>query len=379
MTVQAPPGPSSAQASPERRPPSRRTRANKRIAVLYNIDYEDARPELDPGWAARAEVAVVANGVVRALAETGYEAQLVPVDGDLAHLRTRLAEFEPDCAFNLCESLGNDARLESAVPVVLELLGIPFTGSPPEVLSFALRKDRVKQRLEAAGIPTPAGRVLSSPDAPCDLPFPLIVKPVREDGSVGISHRSVVRGPGELADAIDAVVSSFRQPCLVEQYVDGREFNVALLGHPTPRVLPLSEIDFGGLPTDAPRIVSYEAKWSSGSIEDLGTVPVLHPTLPNTVAARVRRAAAEAFRAVGVRDYGRVDVRLGETGVPMVIDVNPNCDLSPHAGMARAAAAVGIDYGAFVALLVRYALRRKRSGGVADVSASPRSASPRRL
>jgi D-alanine-D-alanine ligase len=379
MTVEAPPGFASAQDAPERKPPSRRTRANKRIAVLYNVDYEDAQPELDPGWAARAEVGLVATGIAAALAEAAYETHLVAVDGDLTSLRTRLAELEPNCAFNLCESLAGDARLESAVPLLLELLGIPFTGSPPEVLSFALRKDRVKQRLEAAGIPTPAGRVLTRPDESCDLPFPLIVKPVREDGSVGISRGSVVRGPRELADAVAAVVKSLRQPCLVEQFIDGREFNVALLGHPTPRVLPLSEIDFGGLPVDAPRIVSYEAKWSSGSIEDLGTVPMLHPTLQNNVAARVRRVATEAFRAVGVRDYGRVDVRLGANGVPYVIDVNPNCDLSQHAGMAHAAAAVGIDYSSFAGLLVRYALRRRRATGGSDVAAPPRSITQRPL
>src|SRR5262249_25639221 len=155
------------------------------------------------------------------------------------------------------------------------------------VLSFALRKDRVKQRLEEAGIPTPPGRVLSRPGEPCDLPFPLIVKPVREDGSVGIWRTSVVSDARELAAAVEAVVTRLRQPCLVEQFVDGREFNVAMLGHPTPRVLPLSEIDFGNLPPDAPRIVSYDAKWASGSVDDLGTVPVLHPTLANGVAARV--------------------------------------------------------------------------------------------
>ena len=347
--------------------------------MLYNVDYEDVRPEADAGWAARAEVGFVATGMATALTEGAYETHLVAVDGDLASLRARLAEIEPDCAFNLCESLGGDARLESAVPVLLELLGIAFTGSPPEVLSFALRKDRVKQRLEAAGIPTPAGRVVLRPGEPCDLPFPLIVKPVREDGSVGISRGSVVHDQATLARAVEAVVTSLRQPCLVEQFIDGREFNVALLGHPTPRVLPLSEIDFDGLPPDAPRIVSYEAKWSSGSVDDLGTVPVLHPTLPNGVAARVRRAAAEAFRAVGVRDYGRVDVRLGSNGVPYVIDVNPNCDLSPHAGMARAAAAVGIDYGSLAGLLVRYALRRRRPAGAGEGPSQARSVTQRPL
>jgi D-alanine-D-alanine ligase len=373
MTVQAPPSLLLAHRSADKRPPSRRTRTSKRIAVLYNVDYEDAPSELDPGWAARAEVGVVASGVAMALGEPAYETHMVPVDGDFASLRARLAELEPDCAFNLCESLGGDARLESAVPVLLELLGIPFTGSPPEVLSFALRKDRVKQRLEAAGIPTPGGRVLARPNDPCDLPFPVIVKPVREDGSVGIWRTSVAHDSAQLRRAVEAVAASLRQPCLVEQFIDGREFNVAMLGHPTPRVLPLSEIDFGRLPEGSPHIVSYEAKWSSGSMEDLGTVPVLHPTLPNGVAARVRRVAAEAFRAVGVRDYGRVDVRLAANGVPYVIDVNPNCDLSPHAGMARSAAAVGIDYSSLAGLLVRYALRRRR----ADVGASESPSSAR--
>jgi D-alanine-D-alanine ligase len=371
MTVEAPPGPSTMETSSEHRPP-RRSRIPKRIAVLYNVDYEDSRPETDPAWASRAEVELVAKSVGRSLGEAGHEAHLVPVDGDLAGLRGVLAELDVACAFNLCESLVGDARLESAVPLVLELLGIPFTGSPPEVLSFALRKDRVKQRLEAAGIPTPQGRVMTSADEPCDLAFPLIAKPVREDGSVGIWSTSVVHDAAGLRDAVDAVVTTFRQPCLVEQYIDGREFNVALLGHPTARVLPLSEIEFSGLPEGAPRIVSYDAKWKTGSVDDLGTTPVLHPTLGPGLAARVRRVATDAFRAVGVRDYGRVDVRLAASGVPYVVDVNPNCDLSPNAGMVRAAAAVGIDYSALAGLLVRYALRRRRSD--ADVASAARRA-----
>ena len=339
--------------------------------MLYNVDFEDARPEDDPMWASRADVALVATGVANALASSGHDPQLIGIDGDLAALRSKLLEHEPDCAFNLCESLVGDARLESAVPLVLELLNIPFTGSPPEVLSFALRKDRVKQRLAAAGIPTPRGQVLTRPEDPCDLPFPLIVKPVREDGSAGISRASVVNDCAELARVVGALVSAFRQPALVEEYIDGRELNVAMLGHPTPRVLPLSEIDFTRLPEGVPRIVSYDAKWAAGSIDDLGTVPVLHPSLPGAVAARVRRVAADAFRAVGVRDYGRVDVRLAGNGVPFVVDVNPNCDLSPHAGMARAAAAVGIDYDDLAGLLVRYALRRRRTAADALVMERP--------
>lgn len=355
--------------SADRRPPHPKPRFSRgatrgpiRVAVLYNVDYQDSSPDGDPGYAARADVGVVAAAIAAELADGTHEAHLVPVDGDLAAMRGRLTEIEPDCAFNLCESLGGDARLESAVPLVLELLGIPFTGSSPEALSHALYKDRVKKRLEMAGVPTPPARVMTSATDPCDLPFPLIVKPVREDGSVGITNRSVVHDEAELRDVVGRIVATLRQPCLVEQYIAGRELNVSLIGFPTARVLPLSEIDFSGLPEGQPAIVSYEAKWSEGSVDDLGTRPVLLPQLPNVVAARVRRVAVEAFRAVGVRDYGRIDIRLSPGGIPYVVDVNPNCDLAKNAGMARAAAAVGIDYAALAKLIVRYALRRRVRG-----------------
>jgi D-alanine-D-alanine ligase len=332
-----------------------------RVAVLYNVDFEDTGPEGDPGYAARADVELVARSIAETLSDGVHEAHLVPVDGDLHELRTRLLELEPDCAFNLCESLAGDARLETAVPLLVELLGIPCTGSSPEALSRALYKDRVKLRLEKAGVPTPPSCVMARPDDPCDLPFPVIVKPVREDGSAGITSRSVVHDRASLAAVVAETVAAFRQPCLVEGFVAGRELNVALFGFPTARVLPLSEIDFSLLPEGEPRIVSYAAKWHEGSAADVGTRPVLHPQLPPSVAARVRRVAVEAFRALGMRDYGRVDIRLSAAGIPYVVDVNPNCDLSRHAGMARAAAAVGIDYAALAKLLVRYALRRRRA------------------
>jgi D-alanine-D-alanine ligase len=280
----------------------------------------------------------------------------------------------PTCCFNLCESLGGDARLETAVPMLLGLLGIAYTGSPPEALSAALYKDRVKTRLQQAGISTPEGAVLMRHDDPCNVPFPAIVKPSREDGSAGISSSSVVYDEASLRRRAAEMIEQFKAPCLVEQYIDGREFNVALLGYPQSRVLPLQEIDFSDLPGDRPRIVSYDAKWRTGSVDDIGTRPVLHPQLPSATAARIRRVATEAFRAVGVRDYGRVDVRVTPAGMPYVIDVNPNCDLSPDAGFARTAASVGIDYSALVRMLVRYAIRRKKEvGGAREARAASSS------
>ena len=346
--------------------PSRRRQQPILVAIVYNVDFEDARAALDQSFEARATVESVAMDVAAALESDGsHNATLVPMDGDFAELRMRLEASAPACVFNMCESLGGDARLETAVPLMLEFLGIPYTGSDPDALSAALYKDRVKKRLVQAGVPTPGGLLVEHPTAACDLPFPLIVKPAREDGSAGIWTRSVVYDEASLRARVQELISSFKAPCLVEQFIDGREFSVAMLGFPQARILPLQEIDFTRLPTDQPRIVSYDAKWRAGSVEDLGTQPVMHPDLPSAVAARLRRAAAEAFRALGLRDYGRVDLRLSTAGVPYVIDVNPNCDLSPDAGFARAACSVGIDYTALMRLLVRYALRRKKGAGSA--------------
>jgi D-alanine-D-alanine ligase len=344
---------------------SGRQRRRIDVAIIYNVDFDDARAAEDPSFEARATVESVAKEVASALeSDATHTATLIAMGGDFAELRARLEASPPMCVFNMCETLGGDARLETAVPTVLDLLGIPYTGSDANALSAALYKDRVKQRLTLAGVPTPQGVLVDRPGATCDLPFPLIVKPAQEDGSAGIWNRSVVHDKSSLRARIDELVSSFKAPCLVEQYIDGREFNVAILGHPQARVLPLQEISFAKLPSGQPKIVSYDAKWHTGSVEDLGTEPVLHPDLPSPVAAKLRRAAADAFRALGLRDYGRVDLRLSSSGVPFVIDVNPNCDLSRDAGFARAANAVGIDYAALARLLVRYALLRKKTVGL---------------
>ena len=339
-----------------------------RVALIHNVDYDVDEgsfpvPQDDNGNRARAGIADVATEIARTLSDDTHVVTLIPVDGDLWRLRARLLSFGTDVVFNLCESLGGDARLESAVPMVLESLGLPYTGSPPSALSCALYKDRVKVLLARAGVPTPDAQVLYSPDELPRVPYPAIVKPTREDGSIGITSSSVVHDEASCRARVAEVIERFHQPVLVERYIKGREFNVALFGFPTARILPLSEIDFGRLPSHLPKIVSYEAKWDEGSVEDQGTVPITFPQLPPAVAARIRRTALEAFRALGARDYGRVDVRLADDGTPFVIDVNPNCDLSSNAGLARACAAVGIDYSAMMRLLVRYAHRRRREDG----------------
>jgi D-alanine-D-alanine ligase len=184
------------------------------------------------------------------------------------------------------------------------------------------------------------------------------VKPAREDASVGISRASVVRDRAALERQVLHVLERHAQEVLVERFIEGREIYAAVLGNDPPVCLPCTEIDFSALPDGWPRIVTYEAKWASGSVEDLGTRPGLARFDDPALAARIRETAVAAFRALELSDYGRVDLRVSAEGVPYVIEVNPNCDLSTGAGYARAAAAAGLSHDEVAARIVELALAR---------------------
>ncbi len=330
-----------------------------RVLVLHNTDYASL-PD-DPAYASRADVANAAHGIAAALRRRGHHADVRGVDHpDLGHLLDDLARDRPDVVFNLCESLRGDSRHEIVVPSLLDLADVPYTGSGPFALGLALRKDRAKALLRDRGVPTPESTTIADGDvSACRLPFPLIVKPTREDASVGISSASVVHDRAALAAAVARVVGELRQPALVERYVDGREMYVSLLGNAPPEALPMHEIDFSHMPTGLPRIVSYSGKWDTSSAEYAGTLPV-RCILDDDVRARVEAAARAAFEALGLTDYGRVDVRLAADHTPYVIDVNPNCDLSDGAGFSRAAGYGGLAYDALVERVCRIALVRHR-------------------
>jgi D-alanine-D-alanine ligase len=333
--------------------------------VAYNRDFENA--EADPENRAREDVESVANHLTARLSARGYEAIPLGVYDDLAETLAEIRHLGPDVVFNLCESISGDSRFEPLLPMLLEKEGIAYTGSPPLSLSMAVHKPKAKEILRARGVPTPDSFATShadtqhGPERWTELPFPLIVKPAREDASVGIYKESVVRDAAALRARIAHVLSQYRQPALVEQYIEGREVYASLLADSSgePQVLPLYEIDFSGLPPSHPRIVSFEGKWVETSPEYAGTKPV-RCELPEDARARVVATARAAFTALELRDYGRVDMRLGPDGTPYVIDVNPNCDLSHQAGgFARAAQAAGLTYDDLILRILEQALIRK--------------------
>jgi D-alanine-D-alanine ligase len=316
-----------------------------RVLVVHNRDFTAAD---DPEFASRADVENAARDIAGALAARGHTVETLPIPPDplaAVGVAAEIAARAPDLVFNLCESLGGDARHEAVLPSLFELVGVRYTGSGPLALATALRKDRAKALLHANGVPTPAAAVSVDGTLPRELPpLPCIVKPAREDASTGISLKSVVRTARELAARVADVHARYRQPILIEQFIAGRELYVSLLGNgDTLAALPMHEVDFSAMPAGAPHIVTYDGKWDPSSQEYKGTRSVRAEVTPE-VQARCAAAARAAFFALELSDYARVDLRLADDGTPFVIDVNPNCDLSDGAGVCRAASFGGIAY-----------------------------------
>jgi D-alanine-D-alanine ligase len=305
-----------------------------------------------------AGVRAVADQVERACRELGFGVVRVCVTGDPARLLADLARARPDVAFHLAESVGGDARMEASVAALLDWIALPYTGSPPHALVRCLDKATARAVLAASGVPVAAGRLLEHGDEPlAGLAPPFIVKPSREDASHGIHLESVVDDEAAARRLARRLIERYRQPALVEEFVEGREFNVSLLG-PTqqPSVLPLFEVDFSAFPPGRPRLVTYAAKWHPQSEEYRGTRAVPARALDAALAQRIRDCASAAWRALGLRGYARVDLRLSPAGRLVAVDVNPNPDLTPDDGLARAAAGAGIGYASLIGWLLDQAL-----------------------
>ena len=351
-----------------------KVRSRPRIVVIYNRDFEGA--EADPENKAREDVKDVAQDILRILSTNGFETSQLGITNDIPAAISSLVALKPNAVFNLCESIHGDNRFESLMPLLMDLANIAYTGSCPFSLSLALRKEKVKDILRSHGVPVARGSIVNAAEEcdQLDVSFPAIVKPTREDASVGICSASVTHDPEALKQRVRYVLDNYRQPALVEEFIEGREIYVSILERvdAEPMVFPFFEIDFSDMPSDRPNIVSFEGKWVEDSVEYKGTRPVRCEGLSDELRATIVKTALDAFRAVGLRDYGRMDIRLSPQGIPYVIDVNPNCDLSDLAGgYSRAAKAAGLSYKELILRIAELALARQaRMSTIAQLPAA---------
>lgn len=332
-----------------------------RAVVLYNDDAALAKGE-EKDRIAFAGSAAAANAIASALVGSEFEPIIVPAGATAVDLAAALDAFGDGIVFNVCESFFGLPRLEYAVAALLELLRLPYTGSPPLTLALAQDKHTAKTLLAAAGLPVARSAVLARADDPLPegLAPPLFVKPRFEDASHGISEKSVCASVAASRERAGYLLATYGGDALVEEFLPGREFNVGVLFE--AEVLPLAEIEFE-LPPGVPQILTYDAKWDEASPYYQKTLPKCPAeNVPPALAERIAAIARGAFQALGCRDYARVDVRLDSRGEPKILEVNPNPDLSPDAGLARAAGRGGFDYDDLVARIARRALARKPRG-----------------
>jgi D-alanine-D-alanine ligase len=284
------------------------------------------------------------------LARQGFEPVVLEFAGEPASWLRALREGEFDLVFNLCEGLGGQGSEEHLPAAAVELLGLPMTGARALTLGLCLRKDLVNAHLRAVGIAVPDWTVSRPGEALAWRRYPAIVKPAAEDASLGIDDRSVVHDGAELEAARARAHQSWPR-VLVQRFIEGRELNLALVGN---HVLPHAEIEWA-LPDGLPHVVTYAAKWDTGSVYDRGTVPRLLGAPEERLSARLSALARRVWAAVDGVGYARIDVRMDERGRAWVIDVNPNPDLTPNAGLARQAAAAGWSYPDLIAHIVEAA------------------------
>jgi len=330
------------------------------------LDWSPDRTAPDVGTVAE-EMAVFIGG----LETGGFEVEVVNVEDDLDRLISAIKLYRPDAIFNLVEYFNDDQVQEAYIAGLFEMMGTQYTGNRPLTLATCQNKFRTKLILEAAGLPTSpfflARPKEPIPDAEIDyeLEFPLIVKPGFEDASGGIEHKSVVHDQAALAERIAHVFKEFKQPALVEEYIEGREIHAALLGNP-PEVLPLFEMEFDDSEFNPeeewrPQIISFRAKWDPHS-KDFYTMDAVVPPedLDDGIAEYIRDVASRAYEAMGCRDYARIDMRIDEDGEVYILEVNPNPDLVDGAAYAMCATASGRSYSQTVCDIAELAVARSR-------------------
>ena len=323
-----------------------------KVVVLHTADALE--PPVDP----------VLDQLSSALTSLDHTVERMVVDRGVDAIARDLRRLDPELVFNIAESFGGKSALESNVAALLNLVDCQYTGSSPAGLLLAGDKTLTKKVLRFHGIRTPEFATLyrGAVDWAGDLSFPVIVKPPQEDASLGISSASVVHEIKDLFDRIDALQTEFQQPVLVEQFIEGREFYVGVLGNANAAALPVIELDFSGFPSDRPRIASWEAKWGDDGdergAEYEGTRSVFPPELDPSLCEEMQRVAVEAFHALRLRDYARIDLRATAAGEIYVIEVNPNCYLERESEFARAARRGGLEYGALIGRIVELASAR---------------------
>lgn len=298
--------------------------------------------------------------IVKALQKEGFRPSMVNMDDNIDRLYELLRKDPPDVVFNLVEYVREDPKLESHVAGMYELLQIPYTGATPFGLALCQRKGHTKQLLLQNGVPTPRFHLLFKPELRKrhGLHYPIIVKPAREDASMGVEKASVVYNQEQLHDRISHAFQQFAPPILVEEFIEGRELHVSVIGNDPPEVFPILEYDFSQLPEEFPSMITYAAKWEPLKEEFHKVHTVCPAPLSKRLEGKVRERAMQAYKLTNCRDYARIDMRISTDNHVYVLEVNPNPDLTEGVSFMESAEKAGYSFSQTLKRIVDMALSR---------------------
>lgn len=320
----------------------------KPLHVLVLFDYPNSAPTnggwqkvlAEDGWSCE-------RNVVEALRELGHEPHVLGLHDSIDPLLAEVKERRPDVVFNLLEAFDEDRRHEANVAGLLELLGVPYTGSRPACLAVCRNKALAKRVLALHRIRLPSSVTFIRGEKPRSLKplrFPVFVKPLGLEASDGIAQSSFAETPEACLERVHFLHESLETDALVEEFIDGREFYSGVLGNDRLRVLPLREMVFDNFPEERPRFATAKAKWDLGFRERWGIRNTFARALPAEVERRIARISAIAYRALDLKGYGRVDLRVGEDGEVTLLEVNPNPNLAADDEIAEAARKANVPY-----------------------------------
>ena len=347
----------------KRRRRGTRTRRGKlRVLLVFDMPYAVSRTHDYTEEFADPENCYTENDVHRALLANGYEVRLLGLYNDVRPLLEEAREFRPDVIFNLMETFHQVTRWDKNITALIETLGIPYTGATSAALFLCNDKGLTRKILRFHRLRGPRFHTFYRGHKvwlPPGIGLPCIVKPLTEEASRGISNASIVDDEEGFVERVRMIHGRLKLDAIAEEYVDGRELYVSLLGDARLRVLPPREMIFGELPEDEPRIATYKAKWDDAYRRRWGIGNVFANHLDRATRARIEDTCRRAYRALNLHSYARFDLRVTKSGRVYVIEANVNPCLARDDELAQSARKVGVSYEALIRMIVRQALSRR--------------------
>lgn len=328
------------------------------VVLVYNTFQAD-QTEAPEDRGGSADLLFMIRRIARSIRKLGHHTTVLPLADDLFSFQRKLRRLNPDVVFNQYDDVVHGALYEMRMAALVRMMGYPLTGSPALALGLCRNKFTTNCLLAGAGIPIPPETELLPTVSAVDQRhwhFPVIVQASQEHAAIGTDRNSVVHNKKQLKDKVREIVRNLNQPALAQRFLPGREFNVGLVGGSRLRIMPLAEVDYSQLPDEIPPIMSYAAKNLENTEEYKKTSVTCPANVEPELARRIGSLASRAFKAVGGWGYGRVDVRLDDTGKPHVLDVNCNPCLDEGIGLARSAEKAGIDFPHLLQFILNAAL-----------------------